>query len=629
MNLGMFMSKLKILFILSLTLGLVSCTEEISDKIKQSDQPAVGNNSQLAIGKKMKLVHKMGDNQSYHLHSIKGNNYPCEIEAKGNNFLASTYGKSDPNDNIDCILEVDELDLYFDDLKYELQVDDLLCEYVHYVPFKFFQYPAGASTQRVYNLECDSSCEDTSICDARKGYYFSYNFSGAYTGFDQKMDEAPTCHFDHSSNEGPNCDTGSMTMLNYKIYGVPTSSCTGFPGRTNETECTAVGEWSIPGDPTGTCDVYPAARTTEANCTTAGTWDTVNICTVGTHTIGSAGSETTQCGGSSHACLAGPGVDQVGADKHGIIYDNRELKKFTKEWSVDSPFGKGYYTNRYVANFSRVCSNNAQKTPTYYQTALLLNSFKADEIETHAPVRPYGNSGPQYSAEPVDFNHDGLVDYYVYADHSFVGRTHSSVVSRNIVKPYYAFYCLDKARDVKAQIRLFVREWDKELNKTSSNMTLISDLSAASPLIDSYGFQDYDHPWNNFHDWDDFFDNQYKGYKTFKKGLCAYPDPLDGTAVADDYLEYGTNPGVCLTHSAAQVSRATCEALDPVTTKRVWVTYLSKCYTDQSAGLLSRAACYDTTVPGDRYWKSSAASFSGSGSGIFMDHIRNFPWDGI
>ena len=107
------MNKLKTLSIVFLIMLFgASCTEEISDELKNTDQSAVENTATRAVGKKMKLTHTMDENLSYHMHSVKGRSYPCELEASGLNFSSSTYEKSDSKDVADCILEVEELDLF-------------------------------------------------------------------------------------------------------------------------------------------------------------------------------------------------------------------------------------------------------------------------------------------------------------------------------------------------------------------------------------------------------------------------------------------------------------------------------------------------------------------------------------
>jgi hypothetical protein len=44
------------------------------------------------------------------------------------------------------------------------------------------------------------------------------------------------------------------------------------------------------------------------------------------------------------------------------------------------------------------------------------------------------------------------------------------------VNPYYTMYCLDAAYDIKARIRLVVREWDRVFPTTSSDIEYVSDL---------------------------------------------------------------------------------------------------------------------------------------------------------
>ena len=43
------------------------------------------------------------------------------------------------------------------------------------------------------------------------------------------------------------------------------------------------------------------------------------------------------------------------------------------------------------------------------------------------------------------------------------------------VNPFYTFYCLDRAYEIKARIRMVVRDWDRVFTSGTSNLELISD----------------------------------------------------------------------------------------------------------------------------------------------------------
>jgi hypothetical protein len=84
--------------------------------------------------------------------------------------------------------------------------------------------------------------------------------------------------------------------------------------------------------------------------------------------------------------------------------------------------------------------------------------------------------------------------------------------------PFYIFECLDSARELKARIRMVVRDWDRIFWDTNidgsdnSNLELLSDIYMTSdPSINNHARMDYmaidpDDELSNFNDyldWDD------------------------------------------------------------------------------------------------------------------------------
>jgi hypothetical protein len=78
------------------------------------------------------------------------------------------------------------------------------------------------------------------------------------------------------------------------------------------------------------------------------------------------------------------------------------------------------------------------------------------------------------------------------------------------VNPYYTFYCFDKAFDVKARIRMVVREWDRIFPTDTSDLELLSDLgkgvNARQDSTVVYEVPGDSDGWlyiNDLEDWDD------------------------------------------------------------------------------------------------------------------------------
>lgn len=664
------MNNLKTLSIVFLmALFTVSCTEEISDELKNSESNATESNATRAVGNKIKLTHTMDENLSYHLHRIEGRNQPCEIEATGGNFSSSTYDKADNEYVADCILEVEELDLFFEGLNFELEVDEYLCEYVHYKPFKFFQYPVGATTQYQYKLECDSTCSGAqdgagaTFCAAVEGTYLTKNTSRSkiatfdYCSDDNYGTEAlcvgnggtwypadtvfynpgeASCQFDYTSSDGPNCDAGKTYTKTYYIMPTERNECVGngpgvsarsfaaceVAGTFTEASCDDP-QWDNPGDCAADGDTWSpdtcseAGRVGQEACEAVGAWGPVAYCSNSSDVTGDgvdnwlkaddAGTESEDCGGSAYNCFSGPAIEHLSDTVYsGEIYENKDLTKFVKEWEIEPSISEDRATNRYIANFSRICSNDQAITDFDGINLTDPEGLIGSDIETHtpSPKDPFviTDETQYYMKQKVDYNNDGNDDYTVYADHPFKGVTEYNSKARSTVKPYYAFYCLDKARDIKAQIRLHVREWDRMFDKDEVKMDFVSDVDSGTvltQLIDNKGYYNDDHAWNNYRDWDDFFENPVTTERKFTANKC-------GDVVNKP------NPGKCIKENLAPTNSVDCLLLPT----GMWLSTTNK------GGI-----CYEDEVAWDNEYQCELVSgnrwYYDNPGGSFM---YNFPW---
>jgi len=79
--------------------------------------------------------------------------------------------------------------------------------------------------------------------------------------------------------------------------------------------------------------------------------------------------------------------------------------------------------------------------------------------------------------------------------------------SRMKTQPFHTYECLDRALDVKARIRLVVREWNRNFAPSTQEFRYISDVFSASAKMDAGSAQtnpylSYDN-FNDVLDWDD------------------------------------------------------------------------------------------------------------------------------
>jgi hypothetical protein len=235
----------------------------------------------------------------------------------------------------------------------------------------------------------------------------------------------------------------------------------------------------------------------------------------------SSTTETVTCDGQEVNCIAGPLKDLITETliQQGIyskLYQTT-TDPYSKTFDIVNTPSLNYdYTNLRVANenaANRCSFSNLNHTETW------LNSVAG----TYSTASPFGGANP-----------------------------------------YYTFHCLDAAHEIKARIRLVLREWDKsfkindsidnEHNSTvTSYPTFYSNDAAAtltstkkdSHAVDTTNFR----PYNYFNDWDDDYSSG---------GVCSI------TNYTDEYncLKYKGvwTPSVCIDWKATSKSDCTLSA---------------------------------------------------------------------
>ncbi|MBT4791813.1 MAG: hypothetical protein HON90_09595 [Halobacteriovoraceae bacterium] len=493
---------------LSLFISFYGCVDKISEEVKSSEKLSESDiEAQKFLNKSMRLVNKSAENLSHVLHKTGSLSVGCELQAPTLGFSSLTYDKTKASYTTDCIIDAQEYDLYFSGADFEVQVDEHLCEYVAYKPYRFFQYQPGKTTKEEFEVSCDSVCsEEASLSDICGKTYKSVTaafYDPTETDYELAFTTGVTtaatintyfspivprntygnivspsnpilCEFDYSNTSyhqtsGPNCDEGKITTHNIQISAQEFGVCSDGVSANQSTCVAALEDWTV----SLICDGVTAA--------------TRPVISIEEVTYG-------ECGGKSYNCLAGPGNDELDHNKIGTIYQNVKLEKFSKSISISPPRDKGYSSNMYAANFSRVCSSNATKTTAQFDTTL--NLILGHQIED----RPSRSAFTQYS---YDENSDGINDYTTYGHHPFNSRG-SSAYPTSSINPYYAILCLDKALDVKAQIRLHIREWNRDFNNTNAYLAKLSDINQSISLMDGIGDQAIGESWNDLRDWDDF-----------------------------------------------------------------------------------------------------------------------------
>lgn len=582
-------------FLLSLLLFTVSCTEEISQELEdavaeESNSDSNNDRSTSLTDRKFRIVNKNPESLSHYLHKEGDAIAPCEISPPEDGWEPVDYERATATD---CILEVEEQDLYRSGAKLEVSIDPGLCEYVTYEPMRFANYQPGISNKMQFSVSCDTTCSEVSstLCNNIEGnLYASFsdlndvNNNGSvnldtnasiFPFYNELTSGSLSCEFDHSGEDGPNCDSGAITTRKYElrsyasdwceINGVrDTNSRTFNPSDDNY--CERTGEWD--GD-NNVCEVTIGSTTTtvsrsESLCAVAGTHRTFDCqrSSGSIQIVQNGADEVNSCGGDAVACFSGPGIDAVDDPSRsgGIIVQNGSVDSVSIPMDFAAPFDKGFESNKYLASYQRICVNDEDKGAVNYFSSGA-GSFNGEQVELRARYVGHENlngltgthsaSFGNFPSITVDSNSDGVDDYTVYGTNPFASVMGGSDNPALHSKQYYAVKCYDQAFDLKSQIRIHIREWDRGFSLANSDlMESISDVDstpALSRLLDNSELLNQDQPWNDQEDWDDFFvassiysdDNCRELVEHPAKGTCMRWDGT-GSNVNNDWVSYNT-----------------------------------------------------------------------------------------
>ena len=462
----------KFLSLLTVSSMMVSCNEKISPELQSGNSSTtttvtsapdsyyfkVTNNSATVLNY---VLHRTGDRSG--LPSAEG----CKIESSTiplNNIsyvddTSSGSAHTEKLYDISCFFEAEELALYFNGLSFNVEASKNTCEYIGYAPYSFFNAIPGSSNGTFVGITCDELTTQT-IADPYAVSIGATWTDGATvkavncgTMVDTSLpvsvrkpviipaDYKTMCQFDYATNgggNGKNCDLGSHDVLIRSI-------------KTSETD-------------TGLVTTYEDEQKVEP------------------------------CGGTIAACVGGA-IKQISklADvtRGSEIYRTELNTNFSSKFDIPSLYGKGKAGNYDIVNFRRGLSSMNLNYLSYEEanwSAWDKNDvenklFDANIMERYAANRfPVGSDPIITTAllntkkESYPSASDPEVKATPYAADPFL-----ATLSGFRVNPFYTFYCLDNAFEIKARIRMIVREWDRVFPSNTANLELISDLGLNSP----------------------------------------------------------------------------------------------------------------------------------------------------
>ncbi len=480
--------------LLALALLAIGCNEQVAPELKNGNSSTTVPTVIPPKEYYFKLTNTSDADLNYNLHRTGSgrSTTPCEI--KNTIGMSNDLYRSEsltPHDSkqfdVSCYLDAEELALYYSGVNYKLDVSANTCEYVGYSPFSFYDYMPGDSSTTYTAINCD---ENTNNLDAHGQGTPSHDpdLSGPLTtsqsncgtmvdtgisntalrkAFVAPESDEELCRFNYE--DGPQCDIGSITINSMDIT-------------------------SIIDETTGT-------KTTTTKWT----------------------QRKVKCGGAAANCIAGAikQESKLANKTWGTVVEKTTTNApYSLPKVIPSMFEDDRLSNREYVNFRRDLastqlriSDDLDSSGTWNYTdyiAAFSDPFNNKNFEPS--LIDYYSANLRMSGLPLitpsDITNESIKNGYTakpLAAEPFLG-----IGEANRTSPFYSFYCLDRAMDVKARIRMYVRDWDRVFPTGASN-EYISDLHLGTnarqdvPIgVEIPGDQDsWYNEFNDRHDWDD------------------------------------------------------------------------------------------------------------------------------
>lgn len=490
---------------LSLALLLVSCNEKISSELQNSASSSgtTGSTSGGSTGgsssqnnSTFEVLISTPPQAGHKIHrtgfSFDGSSYtsrkttPCKVTSPDNVSLSNSLYDAEAalahdakSYDISCFVEVEELALYLNGLDFQVKASANACEIVSYSPFSYFSYMPGSSTTTYNTVKCPEVYQSGGLPSGANFVPPAGANMDCYQWRDTtqtlNLPAAPTddqlCRFNYASEDGPQCDIGTITINENNYIEDPGTPDTLIP------------------DPSAPVTV-----------------------------------RTVKCGGKIANCVNGAvkkGSGMSLTTATNPIYHSITVKDepFEITWSLPPLIEENPQrgTNRPYVNYRRELASphidygDINDDLTAYENAfnpaisglqLFQTSFEPSLIANYARnLKMNLSANYVLAADMTAFNTANGYRSTPYAAEPFM-----SLSSSYRINPFYTFYCLNKSYENKARIRIVVREWDRLFGdpETNNNFDYISDIFLGDlALLDNDYFDSYAEPFNDFKDWDD------------------------------------------------------------------------------------------------------------------------------
>lgn len=417
--------------------------------------------------------------------------------------VVDTPDTLDSTRDITCYVEAEEFALYFNGLGLNIAADSNTCEYVVYQPYSFQQWQPGITSRR--NLTPRVMLEFT--CDEESLNLFGATVPTAFGDNPDGLTLSALCgNTFNVDNNGAQTTWGDLDL---------SSTSANIENDTAAPQLFCSFDYSETSVPTGAppapnCDEgkirYFKATVTAVDTDADDILDAVLIDrSVTTH----------ECGGNIRNCSAGAMVDEMQDEWIQQGRNQRFLQvssdsTLSELFSVPSPYIENRKSNMSIANFTRQCSG-VSLWNTDASFAASADSYNPDLIAEYSELGANSSVSQEVDSNGFDVLIVADDPFRAGLSTSFVPSSNGASINQFSSKPHYQFLCLDYAYDIKARIRVAVREWNKKFNISTTSLAFISDVykdGLTTAQMDATNVQTVPHaPWINYNDiddWDDF-----------------------------------------------------------------------------------------------------------------------------
>jgi hypothetical protein len=450
----------KNLSLVSMGLLIYSCNEKVSPELQSGNSTTVPT---ISIPEEyyFKVTNNSAAVLNYKLHRTgEGNaSVDCKVKTTGTALSSALYIGENAlahdlkTYDISCYLEAEELSMFYNGLSFKVEASKNTCEYVAYSPYSYYDSIPGSSSAHYVGITCDTAggVSNASITLANSPTYVD-SFGATQTvlsaggvllkcGYmvDTNVleasrvqrpipeDKQKLCAYDYATNGGgnaQNCDTGIITFETYNYYDA---------------------------DETAAVNIQSTYVDTPEK----------------------------KCGGSIAACVQGP-IRKVsllnGLTRGSEIWSTTLNTKYSATYELPGLIGKRYAMHD-IVNYRRgLASPDLNYLDYTYLTAgtrwadtIYNKSFDPKLMENYA-ANKYPDGTEIIDAPAILAKSQSLG----WTQTPFAADPYLGTAGR--VNPFYTFYCLDRGMEIKARIRMVVRDWDRVFPSTSTNLELVSDV---------------------------------------------------------------------------------------------------------------------------------------------------------